>query len=83
LKVGQVAHLRVLTREKGNAILELSAYAEVRVTIVGIKGLVVAVGTSSPTLRTIAVGASKASMNRNLLHLSLEILRKEGGEVII
>jgi hypothetical protein len=61
----------------------LAAYAQVRITVVGIESLIVAIGAAAPTLRTIAIGASKSCMDGNLLHLTLEILRKEGSKVII
>ena len=59
--------------KESDTIFKLSAYTQVRITVLWIKGLIIAVGTPSRTLRTITIRASKACVNGNLLHLSVEV----------
>ena len=70
-------------REEPHTILQLLRHTKFRTAIIGIKGLIVAITTTAHSFRTIPIGTGKPCMDRNLLHLPLEILSQEGRKIIV
>ena len=83
LEIGQITHCRVFTRKESHTIHQLLRHTQLRSAIFRIKSLIITVGASTHSHSTISIGAGKSCMYRNLLHLTLEILSKEGPKIIV
>ena len=70
LKIGEVLHVGVFSGKEAFAFFQLLRDGLGGGTIVGVEGLVVAIGATTRAHPTVAVGAGKASIDGNFLGLS-------------
>ena len=83
LKVCQIPHFRVFVGKETLTFFQLQAYRLFRTAIVGIKSLVITVGTAAISLVPVTVGTGKPGILRDFLYLIRKITFQKRREFII
>ena len=83
LKVGEVLHVGIFLGEEAFAFFQLLGDGLGRSTIVGVEGLVVAIGASACAHPTVAVGTGKACVDGYFLGLGAELGGEPGAVVVV
>lgn len=73
LEISEVLHVGVFAREKTLALLKLLGDGLLGDAIVGIEGLVVAIGAATRAHPSITIGTGEASVERDFLHLHAQL----------
>ena len=69
LEIGEILHLRIFVCKELLAFFQLAGNGFLRTAIIGVEGLVVAIGATADSFVSIPVGARKTGIQRYFLYL--------------
>jgi hypothetical protein len=75
--------MRIFVGKEFNTLTHLLDNGTIAVTEGWTECLIIAIGASSPTQRTVAIGTGKATIESNLLHFATQTVAQERAEIII
>ena len=83
LEIGEILHLRIFVCKELLALFQLAGNGFLRTAIIGVEGLVVAIGATADSFVSIPVGARKTGIQRYFLYLIGKISLQKKRELII